>query len=169
MNSSTSSLTTSNTSTIMNSQPTSSSSTSSSSSSSSSSYLSFPESSQSSAIKLRDDWEKWYPMEWVAWVAFGPPSGNPSDLWVTEAVSDGPKSIEPKKKPVGRVDQRRQEIDRKASTKVQADNNTLKSNQILLQQNEFAIAARQDDLVQIKMIIEYAETEEDKVRTCTCT
>ena len=144
-------------------QPTSNSS----SSSSSSSYLAIPGTSQSSTIKLKDDWEKWYPMEWVAWVAFGPPSGNPSDLWVTEAISDGPKSIELKKKPMGRVDQRKLENGIKATTKVQSDNNTLKSNQILLQQNEFTIASRQDDLLQIKMFLEYAETENERVRTCT--
>ena len=106
-------------------------------------------------------------MEWAAWVTLGPPSGLPTDLWVTEAISDGPKSIEVKKKPVGRVDQRKQEIDTKASTKVQSDNNTLKSNQILLQQSEHAIAARQDDLIQIRLQQQYAVTEEDKVRTCT--
>lgn len=106
-------------------------------------------------------------MEWVAWVAFGPPSGNPSDLWVTEAISDGPKSIELKKKPMGRVDQRKLENGIKATTKVQSDQNTLKSNQILLQQNEFTIASRQDDLLQIKMFLEYAETEKERVRTCT--
>lgn len=106
-------------------------------------------------------------MEWVAWITLGPPSGLASDLWVTESISDGPKSIELKKKPVGRVDQRKQEIDIKASTKVQSDSNTLKSNQILLQQSEHAIAARQDDLIQIRLQQEYARTDEEKVRICT--
>lgn len=134
--------------------------TSSSSSSSTSSAI---KNSTSSTIKPKDDWEKWYPMEWVAWITYGPPSGEASDLWVTEAISDGPKFIELKKKPVGRVDQRKQEIDLKATTKVQSDSNTLKSTQIILQQSECAISMRQDDLLQIRLQLEYATTDEEKV------
>lgn len=125
--------------------------------------------STSATIKAQDDWEKWYPMEWVAWITYGPPSGQASDLWVTEAISDGPKTIEIKKKPVGRVDQRKLEVDIKASTKVQSDSNTLKSNQIILQQTEIAIAARHDDLLQIRLQLQYSVTDEEKVRVRECT
>ena len=164
LNSSTSSLTTS--SSQANARPTSSSQSRSSSSSSSGAI----KNSTSSTIKPKDDWEKWYPMEWIAWITFGPPSGEASDLWVTEAISDGPKSIELMKKPVGRVDQRKQEIDIKASTKVQSDSNTLKSTQIILQQSECAISMRQDDLIQIRLQQEYAITDEEKVTVRTvCT
>ena len=68
---------------------------------------------------------------------------------------------------MGRVDQRKQKIDIKTSTMVLSENNTLKSNQILLLQSEHAIADRQENLIQIRLQLEYARTDEEKVRTCT--
>ena len=49
-------------------------------------------------------------MEWVAWVTFGPASDEPTEHWVNEAIDDAPETNEPKRKPNGRVDQRRKEI-----------------------------------------------------------
>ena len=60
---------------------TTSSAKSSSSSSSSSSSTTNP-------IKAKEDWEKWYPMEWIGWITFGLPCDDPTDLWVDEAISE---------------------------------------------------------------------------------
>ena len=84
------------------------SATSSSSSSSSSAHV---------FIKAKEDWENWYPMEWIAWTTFGVPSDEPTVHWVNEAIEDGPEVTEGRKKPLGRVDQRRKENELKGTTK----------------------------------------------------
>ena len=136
------------------------------SSAKSSSTSSSSSSSTTNPIKPKEDWEKWYPMEWIGWVTFGPPCEDPTDLWVNEAISEGPNDIEPKKKPYGRVDQRKKEVDTKASTKVESESNSLKSTQIVFQQNEFAMASRDDDLRHIQFQIKHSRTEQAKASNC---
>ncbi len=147
-----------------------SNSLSSSSSSSSSSYkpssstTSSMTTSSTSAIKLKEDWEKWYPMEWIAWVAYGAPAPDPVEHWTTENISDGPKSISMKKKPAGRVDQRKKEVELKATTTNKTNNSTI---QTMVAQNELAIASRQDDLIQINLLLQHARTDEKRVSFIT--
>ena len=119
-------------------------------------------SSSAAPIKLREEWEKWYPMEWIAWVTFGVPCGNPCQHWVTESVSEGPKSIEVKKKPAGRVDQRKKEVEQKTLTTTKSHNTTMS---VAIAHTELAINARLDNLMHINLQISHAQSDEMKVST----
>jgi hypothetical protein len=96
-------------------------------------------------------------------VTFGPPCDDPTDHWVNESISDGPKDIEQKKRPYGRVEQRKRETELKASTKVEVDNMAIRSTQIILQQNEYAMAKRDDDLRHIQFQLKNNKTEKGRV------
>ena len=115
-------------------------------------------SSSSKVIKSKEDWESWYPMEWLAWITYGVPSAEPSEHWVCENVSDGPKSAVEKRKPAGRVDQRKREADLKTEAKTSTNVISLLSTNSLIAQSELAISSRQDDLQQINLIIQMART-----------
>ena len=115
-------------------------------------------SSSSEVIKGKEDWEKWFPMEWIAWTEYGPPSADPSCHWVCENVGDGPKSATEKKKPSGRVDQRKKETDIKTVIKTKTDTTSLLTINSLMAQTEMAISSRQDDLMQINLIAQFAKT-----------
>ena len=41
---------------------------------------------------LFEEWESWYPQEWVGWIMYGVPSENPRDHWVHQPTSEGPTS-----------------------------------------------------------------------------
>ena len=123
-------------------------------------------SSSSQVIHGKEDWEKWFPMEWVAWNVFGPPSSDPCSHWVSENVSEGPKSFAERKKPAGRVDQRKKEIELKTVIKTSTDTNSLLSINTLLAQNELSISSRQDDLMQLNLMAQYARTQEERVSCC---
>lgn len=128
-------------------------------------------SSSTSSIIMTDDWVQWYPTEWIAWTQYGPASDNPSSHWVNEPISDGPvrefvdgvSGSKSSKKPTGRVNQREKFIVDKASTKLVADANSLKSTQILHAATELQIQVRLDDRNAIELMMKFAETEEDKV------
>ena len=135
----------------------------SSSLSSSSSSSSSSNSSTSSTIKAEEIWEKWYPTEWIGWITFGPPCPDPTEHCVNETVSDRPKDIAQKKKPFGRVEQRKREIELKAATKVEFDNMSIRSTQMILQQNKYAMALRDDDLRHIQFQLKNSRTEKAKV------
>ena len=102
-------------------------------------------------------------MEWVGWITFGPPCDDPTDLWVNETISEGPQDIEQKKRPYGSVDKRKKEIELKASTKVESESNSIKSTQIILQQSEYAMASRDDDLRHIQFQLKHSKTDKAKV------
>ena len=65
---------------------------------------------------LVEEWESWYPQEWVGWIMYGVPSENPTDHWVHQPTSEGPTDTEHfftddkgkrvSKKPAGRTHQR---------------------------------------------------------------
>lgn len=122
-----------------------------------------PSSSTSQVIKGKETWEKWFPMEWIAWLQYGPPSPDPSSHWVSENISEGPKSFSEKRKPAGRVDQRKKEVDIKTITKTKTDTNSLLSINSILAQNELAISTRQDDLMQLNLIVKFAKTPSEVV------
>ena len=147
--------------TSVNSVTASNGKTSSSSSalpSSSSSSSSKPTSSSSVIIKAKDDWENWYPMEWVAWITFGPPCDEPTEHWVNEEIDDGPETNERKKKPNGRVDQRKKENEITASTKVQVESNALRTHSAAMQQQEIAMAEREEDLKKVAFFMQWSKT-----------
>jgi hypothetical protein len=112
----------------------------------------------SKVIKSKEDWENWYPMEWLAWITYGVPSSEPSEHWVCENVSEGPKSAIEKRKPAGRVDQRKRETYLKTEVKTSTNVISLLSTNSLIAQSELAISSRQDDLQQINLIIQMART-----------
>ena len=43
---------------------------------------------------LVEEWESWYPQEWVGWIMYGVPSENPTDHWVHQPTSEGPTDSE---------------------------------------------------------------------------
>lgn len=98
-------------------------------------------------------------MEWVAWVTFGPPSDSPNDHWVNEEISDGPEIKELKTKPSGRVDQRKKEIEYKTISKVAAESNSIKSTQVVIQQGEYLMMLRNDELKAIQYQLKHSKTE----------
>ena len=132
------------------------SASSSSSSSSSSSYA---------FIKAKEDWENWYPMEWIAWTTFGVPSDEPTVHWVNEAIEDGPEVTEGRKKPLGRVDQRRKENELKATTKATTEISALRITETTLHQREVTMAERDNDLNRISFFMTFSKTSAAIVST----
>ena len=124
------------------------------SSSSSSSFSS----SSTTNIKQKEDWEKWYPMEWISWVIFGPASDEPTEHWVNEAIDDGPETNESKRKPNGRVDQRRKENDTKASTKVQIETNALRVESVEILKHDKTISERDEDIKKVAFFMQFSKT-----------
>ena len=109
-------------------------------------------------MKAKDDWENWYPMEWIAWTTFGVPSDEPTVHWVNEAIEDGPEVTEGRKKPLGRVDQRRKENELKATTKATTEINALRITETTLHQREVTMAERDNDLNRISFFMTFSKT-----------
>ena len=63
-----------------------------------------------------------------------------------------------KEKPSGRVDQRKKETDIKTVIKTKTDTTSLLTINSLMGQTEMAISSRQDDLMQINLIAQFAKT-----------
>jgi hypothetical protein len=68
------------------------------------------------------------------------------------------KSAIEKRKPAGRVDQRKRETYLKTEVKTSTNVISLLSTNSLIAQSELAISSRQDDLQQINLIIQMART-----------
>ena len=159
LNSSVSSVTTSGALSSTSNVAQSSSSSSSSSSSASSS------SSSSAAIKPKEEWEKWYPMEWLAWVTYGPPTDPTNEHWVNEEVDVGPEVVETRKKHSGRVDQRKKENNITAANSIQNEANSIKTTQIDIQKMELSMAFRDHEWRHIQLQIKYSKTDAAIVST----
>ena len=104
------------------------------------SSLSSISSRSSKVIKSKEDWENWYPIKWFAWITYGVPSSEPFEHWVCENVSEGPKSAIEKRKPAGRVDQRKRETYLK--TEVKTSISLLSTNSLITQRVSHIIQAR---------------------------
>ena len=115
-------------------------------------------SSSSLSLKAKEDWENWYPMEWIAWTTFGVPSDEPTVHWVNEAIEDGPEVIEGMKKPLGRVDRRRKENELKATTKATTEISALRITETTLNQREVTMAERDNDLNRISFFMTFSKT-----------
>ena len=115
-------------------------------------------SSSSLSLKAKEDWENWYPMEWIAWTTFGVPSDEPTVHWVNEAIEDGPEVTEGRKKPLGRVDQRRKENELKATTKSTTEISALRITETTLHQREVSMAERDNDLNRISFFMTFSKT-----------
>ena len=104
-------------------------------------------------------------MEWIAWTTFGVPSDEPTVHWVNEAIEDGPEVTEGRKKPLGRVDQRRKENELKATTKATTEISALRITETTLHQREVTMAERDNDLNRISFFMTFSKTPAAIVRT----
>lgn len=122
---------------------------------------------------VSEDWENWYPQEWIGWVRFGVPSDHPNEYWVNQPVSDGPSEVEnylvddkgvrKNKKPHGRSEQRNQEVQSVSANKIKSDNNTLLSHHVSQVEEEIRISSSAHDLNFINMYTLNAVSEEEKI------
>ena len=121
---------------------------------------------------LVEEWESWYPQEWVGWIMYGVPSENPTDHWVHQPTSEGPTDSEHfftdekgkrvSKKPAGRSHQRDVESVATAVTKISADSNTMMSHRLLQVDQELQIASSSHNLRIIQLLQSNATSEEEK-------
>jgi hypothetical protein len=49
---------------------------------------------ETSSNSLVEEWETWYPQEWIGWVMFGTPAESPTEHWVNQQSSHGPTDVE---------------------------------------------------------------------------
>ena len=117
---------------------------------------------------LVEEWESWYPQEWVGWIMYGVPSENPTDHWVHQPTSEaehfftGEKGKRVSKKPAGRSHQRDVESVATAVTKISADSNTMMSHRLLQVDQELQIASSSHNLRIIQLLQSNATSEEEK-------
>ena len=49
---------------------------------------------ESNSLVIAEEWETWYPQEWIGWCLYGVPSEKPTEFWVHQPVSNGPTDVE---------------------------------------------------------------------------
>jgi hypothetical protein len=121
---------------------------------------------------VREDWEIWYPQEWIGWCMYGLPSEKPTEYWVHQPVSDGPTDVEsyytdPQgkrkiKKPPGRINQRATSDMIGSATKTLVDHNTLMAHHLVQMEKEMKVTVTAHNLKYINILIDTAVTEEEK-------
>ncbi len=52
------------------------------------------ENEETASSSLVEEWEMWYPQEWIGWVMYGTPAENPTEHWVNQPSSNGPTDAE---------------------------------------------------------------------------
>jgi hypothetical protein len=121
------------------------------------------------SISVAEQWETWYPQEWIGWVRFGIPSDHPNEYWVNQPVSDGPsedpnylvdeKGVRKNKKPHGRSVQRAEEAQSQSATKVKSDNNSILSHHVLQVEEELRISSSTHDICVVDLYTRNAVTD----------
>ena len=121
---------------------------------------------------LSEEWETWYPQEWIGWCMYGTPSEKPSEFWAHQPVSNGPTDVESYytddkgkrkiKKPHGRVMQRDKADKENSATKTAVDQNTLMSHHLLQVEQELKLSVSAHDLQLIQLLQKNAKTAEDQ-------
>jgi hypothetical protein len=121
---------------------------------------------------VREEWEMWYPQEWIGWCMYGLPSDKPTEYWVHQPVSDGPTDVEsyytdPKgnrkiKKPHGRTTQRANSDMVGTATKTTVDHNTLMAHHLLQVDNEMNFTKNERNMKMVTILMNTAVTDEDK-------
>ena len=117
-----------------------------------------------------EQWQTWYPQEWIGWVLFGAPSEEPKKAWVTQSISEGPEialdeasKAQSAKRPYGRNVQRERETASKTTSKQASDILTLQSSHIMQVDQELEMNKRLHDLATISMMEEVAINNEERV------
>lgn len=120
---------------------------------------------------LTEEWEQWFPQEWIGWVLWGVPSESPTEHWVNQPTSDGPTDTESfitdengkrmSKKPPGRNHQRDREATDSMATKTTSNNNTMMSHRLIQVDQELQIANSSHNLRIIELLRMNATTEEE--------
>ena len=95
----------------------------------------------------------------LAWVTYGPSTDPANEHWVNEEVDLGSEVVETKKKHSGRVDQRKKENKITAANSLKNATNSIKSTQIDIQKNEYAMAFRDNEWRHIQLQIKYSKTD----------
>ena len=120
---------------------------------------------------LTEEWEQWFPQEWIGWVIWGVPSESPTEHWVNQPSSEGPTDTENfitddngkrvSKKPPGRNHQREREATDSTATKTTSNNNTMMSHRLIQVDQELQIANSSHNLRIIELLKLNASTEEE--------
>lgn len=120
---------------------------------------------------LTEDWEEWYPQEWIGWVMYGVPSELPTEHWVNQPTSEGPTDTEHfitdesgkrvSKKPPGRNHQRDRETTDSVVNKTTSDSNTMMSHRLIQVDQELLIAKSSHNLRIIELMMKNANTDEE--------
>lgn len=121
---------------------------------------------------LSEDWELWYPQEWVGWIIYGLPSDSPTEHWVNQPISEGPTDTDHfitdnqgkrvSKKPPGRSLQRHRESSDSTVTRTTVDNNTMMSQRLIQVENELEIANSSHNFRIIELLQRNAVTDDEK-------
>ena len=127
---------------------------------------------------MSEDWEAWFPQEWIGWILYGLPSERPTEHWVSQPTSEGPTDTENFitddngkrvfKKPPGRVVQRARETCDSTMTKTTSDNNTMMSHRLIQIDQELQIANSSHNLRIIELLQRNAVTDEEKDNVNEC-
>jgi hypothetical protein len=120
---------------------------------------------------LTEEWEQWFPQEWIGWVVWGVPSESPTEHWVNQPTSEGPTDTETfitdkngkriSKKPPGRSHQRERESSESTETKTTSNNNTMMSHRLIQVDQELQIANSSHNLRIIELLRMNATTQEE--------
>jgi hypothetical protein len=130
------------------------------------------ENNNNMAIMISEEWESWYPQEWLGWCRYGVPSDDPTQLWVTATITDGPVNNETPlkdegknkkdKKSIGRASQRDRGMSSLSETKQNHEKNTLLAHHSYQVDEELRINSSNHDLKLIQLIKERASSDAER-------
>ena len=123
---------------------------------------------------ISEEWESWYPQEWLGWCRYGVPSDDPTEFWVKATISNGPTEMEQPftndqveeicLKPTGRAMQRDSAVSSLSDSEILLNKNTLLAHFVDQFEEEVRIKSREFDLKLIALLHDRASSEEERSR-----
>jgi hypothetical protein len=127
---------------------------------------------ESNALVITEQWETWYPQEWIGWCMYGVPSEKPTEFSVHQPVSNGPTDVESYftdemgrrkiRKAPGRMDQREKAEVEQSATKQNRNISNLMSQHVIQTTEEVEISRAASDIRLLNLLKEHESTTEEK-------
>jgi hypothetical protein len=130
------------------------------------------ENNNNNTLMISEEWESWYPQEWLGWCRYGVPCDYPTPYWVTASIADGPvDDVAPfvddgksKKKSNSRATQREREMSSISETRQSNDKNTILAHHSFQVDEELRINSTNHDIKLIQMIKDRAKSDAERER-----